>query len=126
MYLSKAIGIMKHIIYIASIFAGLAFLQACDLTETQKTSADVAMIFGSETGLSTYCNSFYNLLPNGSNAHHQDDMADYFAKTSLERYETGALTADTQGNWDWSDIRNVNYFLDHNHYTSVSESARNN
>ena len=128
MYHSKAIGIMekRYLIYIVTVFAGLALLPSCDLTETQKSSADAALIFGSETGLSTYCNSFYDLLPNGSNAHHKDDMADYFAKTSLERYETGALTPDTQGNWDWSDIRNVNYFLDHNHYTSVPENIRNN
>ena len=117
----------NHIIYIAAaVISGMAFLQACDLTETQKTSPDAAMIFGSETGLAIYSYSFYNLLPDGAHAYLQDEMSDYLAKTSLERYETGALTPDTQGSWDWTDIRNVNYLLDHNHYSSVPESVRNN
>ena len=116
----------RHIIYIVAVFTGLAFLPACDLTETQKTSADAAMIFGSETGLATYCYSFYNILPDGAHAYLQDEMSDYLAKTSLERFELGTLTPDTQGSWDWSDIRNVNYFLDHNHYESVPENIRNN
>ena len=116
----------KYIKYFSIVFACMVLLPSCDLTENQKTSADAAMIFGSETGLATYCYSFYNMLPNGSNIYRQDEMADYLAKTSLERYETGALTPDTQGEWDWTDIRSVNYFLDHNHYDSVPESVRNN
>lgn len=116
----------RHIIYIATVFAGLALLPSCDLTETQKSAADVALIFGSETGLKTYCYSFYSIFPDGAHAHLQDEMSDYLAKTSLGNYESGKLTPDTQGSWDWSSIRNVNYFLDHNHYTSVPESVRNN
>lgn len=109
-------------VVLASSFA----FASCDLTETQKSSADVAMIFGSETGLQTYCYSFYNFLPSGSNAYSQDEMADYLAKTSLERYEMGSETPETAGSWDWTSIRKVNYFLDHNNYSSVPETIRNN
>lgn len=115
----------KNIKYFAVMMACALAFQACDLTETQKSSADAAMVFGSETGLQTYCNSFYGMLPTNTKAYQQDAMADYFAKTELEKYELGALTQDSQGSWDWEDIRSVNYFLDHNHYESVPVKIRN-
>ena len=98
----------------------------CDLTETQKATADKALIFGSETGLKAYTMSFYGMLPSSDKAHRQEGMADYLAKTSLEDYEIGIVTSENCGTWDWSDIREVNYFLDNNHYDSVPEDIRNN
>ena len=53
----------KFIKTIALLSAGIALLASCDLTETQKSSADVALVFGSETGLNLYCNSFYSFFP---------------------------------------------------------------
>ena len=117
----------KFIKTIALLSAGIALLSACDLTETQKSSADVALVFGSETGLKLYCNSFYNFFPNGSSVHHQDGTAcDYLAKSEIEDYELGTLIPDTQGEWNWENIRSVNYFLDHNHYDSVPQDVRDN
>ena len=116
----------KVIKYIVLLLSAMIAVQACDLTETQKSSADAALVFGSETGLKTYCYSFYGFLPNGSSVYRQDAMADYLAKNKLERYEQGDLTPDTQSSWDWSSIRSVNYFLDHNHYESVPLSIRDN
>ncbi len=107
-----------------SVFA--AAIAACDLTETQKATADKALIFGSETGLKAYAMSFYGMLPSGDKAHQQDAMADYLAKTSFSDFELGINTAENVGNWDWSNIREVNYFLDNNTYTSVPEDVRNN
>ena len=84
----------------------LAAVSSCSLTESPKSSAGVSLVFGSETGLRSYCYSFYGMLPSGSDAHHQDDeLADYIAKTSFDLYETGALTPDPQGSWDWSSIQ---------------------
>ena len=117
----------RYIKTIALLSAGIALLAACDLTETQKSSADAALVFGSETGLKLYCNSFYNFFPNGSSIHHQDGTAcDYMAKTELEDYELGTLIPDTQGEWGWGNIRSVNYFLDHNNYDSVPQDVRDN
>lgn len=117
----------KSIVLFGVMLSCLAAVSSCNLTESPKSSAGVSLVFGSETGLRSYCYSFYGILPNGSNAHHQDDiLADYIAKTSFELYETGALTPDPQGSWDWTSIRNVNYFLDHNNYPAVPEEVRNN
>ncbi len=117
----------KFIKTIALLSAGIALLASCDLTETQKSSADVALVFGSETGLNLYCNSFYSFFPNGSSVHHQDGTAcDYVAKAEIEDYELGTLLPDTQGEWGWENIRSVNYFLDHNNNDSVPQEVRDN
>ena len=99
---------------------------SCDLTETQKATADKALIFGSETGLKAYTLSFYNMLPNSQSVYRQDGMADYLAKTSFDDFELGIVTPENCGTWGWGDIREVNYFLDNNNYDSVPEDVRNN
>lgn len=118
----------KSILYYSTIIvAFLCAASSCDLTESPKSQAGASIVFGSETGLRSYCYSFYGLLPDGSHAHHQDDyLADYIAKPSLELYETGGLTPDSQSSWSWESIRSVNYFLDHNINPSVPQGVRDN
>ena len=73
---------MKKFIKIFTLISVCATaLVGCDLTETQKASADKALIFGSETGLKAYTMSFYSMLPSTEKANRQDAMSDYFAKT---------------------------------------------
>ena len=118
---------MKKFIKIFTLISVCAAtLVGCDLTETQKATADKALIFGSETGLKAYTMSFYGMLPSTEKANRQDAMSDYLAKTSFEDFELGIITSENCGTWDWSDIREVNYFLDNNNYTSVPEDVRNN
>lgn len=118
---------MKKFIKIFTLISVCAAtIAGCDLTETQKATADKALIFGSETGLKAYTMSFYDILPGSDRANRQDGMADYLAKTSFEDYELGIVTSENCGTWDWEDIREVNYFLDNNTYTSVPEDIRNN
>ena len=112
---------------IVMLLTGFAAATSCDLTESPQSSAGTSLVFGSETGLRSYCYSFYGLLPSGSNAHSQDDeLAEYVAKSSLELYESGGMTTDAQKSWDWEDIRNVNYFLDHNVNPAVPQQVRDN
>ena len=118
---------LNYIKTIVLLSVGVVCLSACNLTETQRSSADAALIFGSETGLNLYCNSFYAYFPSGTAVHHQDEtLCDYMAKTELSDFEQGALVPETQGSWGWDRIRSVNYFLDHNNYQSVPEDIRNN
>lgn len=84
------------------------------------------MIFGSETGLLTYTNGFYEYLPDYDNAHKQNITMDNAAKNATGTYEVGAYTTNTSTSWSWSSIRNVNYFLKYNTSSNVSEPIRNN
>ena len=84
------------------------------------------MVFGSETGLQNYTYGFYNYLPGYGDAHRINTMMDNAAKIQLEIYEQGAYTTNTETSWDWSGIRNVNYFIQHNVDERVPEDVRNN
>lgn len=108
------------------ISALLCAAVSCDLTENPKDQASVDMVFGSETGLQNYTYGFYNYLPGYGDAHRINTMMDNAAKIQLEIYEQGAYTTNTETSWDWSGIRNVNYFIQHNVDERVPEDVRNN
>lgn len=117
---------MKKLKYIISVPLLLCAAVACDLTEYPKDQASVDMVFGSETGLQNYTYGFYNWLPGWGDAFRINTTMDNAAKIQLEIYEQGAYTTNTETSWDWSDIRNVNYFIRHNTDERVPEDVRNN
>lgn len=111
---------------IALIFSASVLVVSCDLAEQPKAKAGRDMIFGSETGLLTYTNGFYEYLPDYDNAHKQNITMDNAAKNATGTYEVGAYTTNTSTSWSWGSIRNVNYFLKYNTSSNVSEPIRNN
>lgn len=111
---------------IALILSASVLVVSCDLAEQPKAKAGRDMIFGSETGLLTYTNGFYEYLPDYDNAHKQNITMDNAAKNATGTYEVGAYTTNTSTSWSWSSIRNVNYFLKYNTSSNVSEPIRNN
>lgn len=111
---------------IALILSASVLVVSCDLAEQPKAKAGRDMIFGSETGLLTYTNGFYEYLPDYDNAHKQNITMDNAAKNASGTYEVGAYTTNTSTSWSWSSIRNVNYFLKYNTSSNVSEPIRNN
>mgnify|MGYP000903201360 CR=1 FL=1 len=116
----------KHLFNILLLVILVAFVQSCDLTENQESTADRAMIFGSETGLKTYAYSFYNNLGGTTSAFKQDAMSDYGAKIDFGTYEVGAYTPETSTSWSWSNLRNINYLIKYNTNSNVSKSVRDN
>lgn len=111
---------------IALILSASVLVVSCDLAEQPKAKAGRDMIFGSETGLLTYTNGFYEYLPDYDNAHKQNITMDNAAKNATGTYEVGAYATNTSTSWSWSSIRNVNYFLKYNTSSNVSEPIRNN
>ncbi|WP_028296972.1 RagB/SusD family nutrient uptake outer membrane protein [Olivibacter sitiensis] len=116
---------MKKIGYFMAL---LVFsLSSCELNELPKATATPEDIFGTESGLRTYSYSFYNALPSVSNAYQLDAMADYGAVNSLNTFiRDGAFTAETSSGWDWSQLRNINHFIENCANSQVSETTRNN
>lgn len=111
---------------IALILSASVLVVSCDLAEQPKAKAGRDMIFGSETGLLTYTNGFYEYLPDYDNAHKQNITMDNAAKNATGTYEVGAYTTNTSTSWSWGSIRNVNYFLKYNTSSNVSEPICNN
>ena len=111
------------------------------LEQLPEATASADAVFGSEKGLELYANSFYQILPSANNVHTADNMSDYAARrdappflrgnayspsindnTSASAYNLVALGPDWD--WDWGQLRNVNYFLSKNNDPRVAEDLR--
>ena len=100
--------------YYIILILGLFTLAACDkLDQIPEATLSNESVFGSENGLELYSNSFYDILPTGNEVIRSDEMADYSARTSVPDFlRQGAFTSRQSSGWSWSDLRNINYFLE--------------
>ena len=99
---------LKSIIF--SILGSL-FIYGCNLEEFPEATTTKGPIFGSESGLILYTNSFYNIL-NGKNLHRADAISDYLCRKDSPAFITpGNYSAEVSSGWSWSDLRNINYFI---------------
>ena len=113
---------MKRFHYIFSILI-LAALSSCNLDEFPVDTADNQAIFGSASGLELYSNSFYNILPGTDVGVFQgDDNSDLVARNGVDTYlAVNALSPVTSSGWSWSDLRNINYFIENAENSPVAE-----
>ena len=116
----------------------IATASSCDLNEVPVDTATNDAVFGSESGLELYANSFYNLLPDPDVGVFQiDDNSDLVARNGVDNYlAVNALSPVTSSGWsvnDWSSVRNINYFIENtekstlaskNHYLGVARFFR--
>ncbi len=102
------------------------FVVGCDLEEVPVSTSSKGPIFGSESGLALYTNSFYTLF-NGKNMHRADAMSDYLARRDSPAFITeGNYSAQVSTGWSWSDLRNINYFIQNCNDPAVPVAVRNN
>jgi hypothetical protein len=102
-----------------------------NLDQTPVSTASKDAVFGSEDGLKLYTNSFYNILPDINTPYKTDcNLSDYGAVTSVPDYlRTGAYTSRQSTGWsttDWSDLRNINYFIANNTNSAIPQTVRDN
>jgi hypothetical protein len=112
--------------YIQYMIAGtlmLAGLVGCNLNEMPQATASRQAIFESRSGLELYTNSFYELLPTPYDGVFQvDDNSDLVARNGVDtRFSPNALSAVTSSGWTWTNLRNINYFIENCETSSVSE-----
>ena len=118
---------MKKILtFISLALAVGVFSVSCNMDEDPKSSASVNMMFSSEGGLKTYMYGFYDALPSRTGVYSLDSTTDYGPKNAVSGVEVGAFTVDSETSWSWSDLRNINFFLEKNVDENVSEKVRNN
>jgi len=117
----------KQYLWICLIFS---LLFGCEdiLEQYPQDTTSKQAVFGSETGLKLYTNSFYNILPSANNIHTADCMSDYGARRNVPDFlRPGAYDANSTDitsasgrdlvalgpdwNWGWGELRNVNYFI---------------
>lgn len=99
-----------------------------NLDQQPQSTATKDAIFGSEGGLSAYTLSFYDMLPSIGDPFRTDcNLSDYGATSSIPTYLTAnGYTADNATGWNWTNLRNVNYFIQNCTNPIVPESIREN
>ncbi|HVW62328.1 MAG TPA: RagB/SusD family nutrient uptake outer membrane protein [Puia sp.] len=83
--------------------------------------------FNSEEDLKLYTNSFYKIFPSANDIIRGDAMSDISVTKSVNAYLVpGGFSATQATGWSWSDLRNVNYFLQHFRQAKVPDDVKNN
>ncbi len=113
---------MKKLFYYLSIAFGVMSFAACDLEELPVATASNQAIFGSTSGMELYVNSFYDILPNTDIGVFQgDDVSDLVARNGVDNYlAAGVLSPVTSSGWSWTDLRNINYFIENAEKSTVA------
>lgn len=98
------------------------------LDQTAKSTATRDAVFSSEDGLKVYTLSFYNMLPDINTTFRTDaTLSDFGATSSVPDYiREGAYSSREANGWDWTNLRNINYFIQNCTDPSVPEEIRNN
>ena len=113
---------MKNFRYIILLVATLSFA-ACELDEMPVDTATNGAIFGSASGMELYANSFYDILPGTDvGVFTGDDVSDIVARNGVDDYlSPGALSPITSSGWSWTNLRNINYFIENASQSTVAE-----
>ncbi len=109
------------------LFLSALFAFGCKKLD-QKPEATVTRqaVFSSEKGMELYANSFYDILPTGNQIIRSDEMADYAARTTVPEFlRPGSFGPRQSSGWSWSELRNINYFLENVNTSTVTPEVRN-
>ncbi|RYY43800.1 MAG: RagB/SusD family nutrient uptake outer membrane protein, partial [Chitinophagaceae bacterium] len=110
------------------ILLGSACFTACNkLDQIPQSTASKSAVFGSENGLKLYTNSFYGMGFLPRNSTREDVLSDYLAVKAVDNFiREGSFGANTSSGWSWTDLRNINYFIQNNNDPAVPVAIRNN
>ncbi len=118
----------KNILSILAISASLAF-GSCKKDFLDKEPFDKLVpssFFNTEQDLDLYTTSFYQrMLPSGLEVVQADEMGEYTSKSNSSNFIAGSFTSVNQGSWSFTDLRNINYFLEKFNNPNISQEARN-
>lgn len=108
--------------------ATVLLFNSCNMDEYTVTSADKQSVFNSEEGLMAYSISFYNMFPDATDqAIIEQTLVDYGATNTLSGFTMrNSYSENNSGGWNWSDLRNINYFIVNCESSSVPETVKNN
>ena len=112
---------MKKIVF---FILALSFLYACNMEELPQAQISKKPVFGSETGLKMYTNSFYETFPNVTTTY---SYSYYIALNQVVKYFTeNGFNPEESSGWSWGTLRNINYFIVNCTDEAVPLEVRNN
>jgi hypothetical protein len=114
-------------IFIGILLASFGIVACSKLDQSPESTATRSAVFGTENGLRLYTNSFYNMGFLPRNSIRLDALSDYLAVRAVDNFiREGGYAANTSSGWSWTDLRNINYFIENNNDPAVPEAVRNN
>ncbi|NTS39797.1 RagB/SusD family nutrient uptake outer membrane protein [Flavisolibacter sp. BT320] len=117
---------MKKLL-IGILLSSAGFTACKKLDQIPQSTASKSAVFGSENGLKLYTNSFYGMGFLPRNSTREDVLSDYLAVKAVDNFiREGSFGANTSSGWSWTDLRNINYFIQNNNDPAVPEAVRNN
>ena len=117
--------IRNIILLMLSLLAFGSCKKYLDVSPLDKLTTDQA--FANESNLQLYTNSFSVLmLPDGPSIYQADVMTDITVPNIVPTYISGKLSSQEAGGWSFTNLRNINYFLEHYNNPAISQTARNN
>jgi len=122
--------IKNHYILWSACLLLVGLFSGCtkQLNQVPQSTANEGAIFGSTQGLQLYANSFYDDgLPNISSIYKTDaNLSDLGAQSSCPTYLQGAYSSRTTAGWNWTALRNINYFIQGLASSPVDEADKEN
>jgi hypothetical protein len=115
----------KHILLLSLLFAA----SACNddfLDRYSQTKVSPDVFFNNQQDLALYVNGLLSMPGIGSYLNDQDtDNAATTGAVEMKVVMTGSPSSQTiNGGWDWSRLRNINYFLDNYHKAQVAADIK--
>lgn len=130
---------MKQFLCLAGIVTAALAWSGCNkdfLQRTPQTSITEDNFFNTSQDLQTYTNGLYTQLQYGFDDTGSDNISNYSGGAEVDQVMRGTLSSANAGGWsDWSQLRSINYLLDHagkvhddtaavNHYIGIARFFR--
>lgn len=120
----------KYILILIALVSVISCKKELDLNPLDKLSPEQA--FSTERNLQLYVNSFYeNGIPGANTIFTRDAMSDVTTQSIVNTYINGvSFTSQTAGTgalaslWSWTDLRNINYFLENYNKAAASQARK--
>lgn len=122
--------------YITTI-ALLSLLISCkkNLEKYPLDTLTPTQAFSSEQDLQLYVNSFYQMVPSAQAIYgesgtiqgyylHGNILSDLTVWDQKNTYLHGGFTSKDAQGWNWGDLRNINYFLEHYNMANISQEKK--
>lgn len=107
----------------------LGLMTSCNKDFLEKEPFDKLVpssFFNKQEDLELYSNSFYQtMVPSGLSVAIADEMGDFTSKSNSPTFIAGNFTPVDQASWSWTDLRNINYFLQKFNNPAIDQKTRN-
>ncbi len=97
----------------------IAGVSSCDITLYPEDKLTPDSYFRNETDLQLFTNSFYTYLP--STGIYQDEADIIINPILMEEMSGQRVVPETGGGWSWTQLRQINYFLENSYHCEDKE-----